>query len=55
MHPTLCSAGLTWNRFACSSICAQELVAVSRIIEFEYDDGRTYLKWSVGESVDPAM
>lgn len=26
-----------------------------RCIEFEYDDGRTYLRWAVGNEVDPAV
>ena len=46
---------LTMFRFACSSICAQELTAATRIIQFKYDDGTTYLRWAVGNSVDPAM
>lgn len=34
---------------------ADELVAVSRLISFQYDDGKTYLDWSVGEYVDSAI
>ena len=34
---------------------ADELVAVSRLISFHYDDGKTYLDWSVGEYVDSAI
>ncbi|KAH8586175.1 proline-specific permease [Bisporella sp. PMI_857] len=41
--------------FACTTISAQELVAVTSTIKFSYDDGATSLKWAFGESVDPAV
>ncbi|TAQ89173.1 hypothetical protein B7494_g2498 [Chlorociboria aeruginascens] len=41
--------------FAYAVLAADELVAVTNTVRFEYDDGRTYLKWVVGESVDPAI
>ncbi|KIM93692.1 hypothetical protein OIDMADRAFT_173067 [Oidiodendron maius Zn] len=34
---------------------ADELTAVTQAIRFKYDDGRTYLAWTVGDSVDPAF
>jgi amino acid transporter len=43
------------KRFAYATIAAQELVACTNSVRFSYDDGRTFLSWSVGESVDPAV
>ena len=41
--------------FAYAVLAADELVAVSNAIKFHYDDGRTLLRWEVGESVDNAV
>ncbi|KAH8673457.1 proline-specific permease [Xylariales sp. PMI_506] len=41
--------------FAYAVLAADELVAVSNAIQFRYDDGRTSLGWTVGESVDNAV
>jgi yeast amino acid transporter len=42
-------------RFAYAVLAADELVAVSNTVKFHYDDGRTLLRWPVGESVDNAI
>ncbi|TGO57403.1 hypothetical protein BOTNAR_0202g00070 [Botryotinia narcissicola] len=41
--------------FAWAVTAAEELVAVSVTLGFHYDDGRTFLAWTIGESVDPAV
>jgi len=41
--------------FAYAILAADELVAVSNTVAFKYDDGRTFLNWKVGGSVDPAV
>ncbi|KAH8890598.1 proline-specific permease [Thozetella sp. PMI_491] len=41
--------------FAYAVLAADELVAVSNTIKFSYNDGRTVLDWTVGESVDNAV
>ncbi|TGO70495.1 hypothetical protein BELL_0717g00030 [Botrytis elliptica] len=41
--------------FAWAVTAAEELVAVSGTLGFHYDDGRTFLAWTIGESVDPAV
>ncbi|KAM3072657.1 hypothetical protein ACMFMF_006993 [Clarireedia jacksonii] len=41
--------------FAWSVTAAEELVAISGTLGFHYDDGRTFLAWETGESVDPAV
>ncbi|PQE07454.1 proline-specific permease protein [Rutstroemia sp. NJR-2017a BBW] len=41
--------------FAWAVTAAEELVAVSGTLGFHYDDGRTFLAWKTGESVDPAV
>ena len=46
---------LTIKRFAWAVTAAEELVAVSGTLGFHYDDGRTFLAWTIGESVDPAV
>jgi hypothetical protein len=43
------------NSSACAITLGQELSAVVKILQFSYDDGRTFLKWEVGNSVDPAV
>ncbi len=42
-------------RFAYAVLSADELVAVANTIRFEYNDGRTFLRWNVGMGVDPAI
>lgn len=41
--------------FAYCVISADQLVAFSNSIGFQYDDGRTYLNWKVGVETDPAV
>ncbi|TVY55430.1 Arginine permease CAN1 [Lachnellula cervina] len=41
--------------FAYAILAADEIVAVSNAVAFKYDDGRTFLSWRVGDSVDPAV
>ena len=36
-------------------LASDELVAVADAINFSYDDGRTTLNWSVGNSVNPLI
>lgn len=48
-------AVLTTHRFAYSVIAADQLVAVTNILKFKYDDGRTLLQWVTGENVDAAV
>ena len=36
-------------------LAAEELVAVSNSIKFEYNDGRTFLAWTTGLNVDAAV
>ena len=43
------------QRFAYAVLAADQLVAVSNLIKFRYDDGVTFLNWAVGESVDNAV
>ena len=43
------------RRFASATIAADELTAVTRVIQFKYDDGKTNIHWLVGDSVDPAV
>lgn len=43
------------RRFAYAILAADELVAVTNTVKFRYDDGRTFLNWTVGENVDPAV
>jgi amino acid transporter len=43
------------NRFAYAILAADELVAISNTLAFKYDDGRTFLDWKVGGSVDAAV
>jgi len=42
-------------RFAYAVLAADELVAVSQTVRFEYSDGKTYLAWKVGQNVDPVV
>lgn len=46
---------IRWDRFAYAILAADEIVAVSNAVAFKYDDGRTFLSWRVGDSVDPAV
>jgi amino acid permease len=46
---------LTNKRFAYAILAADELVAVTNAVKFHYDDGKTFLRWVVGEEVDPAV
>ena len=46
---------LTTERFAYAILAADELVAVTNTVKFHYDDGKTFLRWVVGEDVDPAV
>ena len=41
--------------FSYAVSAGEELVAVTRCIQFEYDDGRTYLRWALGNQIDPAV
>ncbi|KAH8591067.1 proline-specific permease [Bisporella sp. PMI_857] len=41
--------------FAYVIIAADELVAVSQSVRFHYDDGKTFLQWTVGQDVDPVV
>jgi amino acid transporter len=41
--------------FAYAVLAADELVAFANSVKFQYDDGRTYLNWKIGEEVDPAV
>lgn len=41
--------------FAYTILAADELVAVANTVAFKYDDGRTFMDWKVGGSVDPAV
>lgn len=34
---------------------AAQLIAISKLIKFQYDDGKTYLDWKIGEYVDSAV
>lgn len=43
------------NRFAFAILAANQLVAVSNIVKFHYDDGTTFLNWKTGEEVDHAV
>lgn len=43
------------RRFAYVILAADELVAVSQLVRFHYDDGTTALSWKIGESVDPVV
>lgn len=43
------------HRFQTAVTTADELTAVTQAIRFKYDDGRTYLAWTVGDTVDPAL
>lgn len=42
-------------RFAYAVIAAEEITAVSNTIAFKYDDEVSYLDWSVGQNIDPAV
>ena len=45
-----------WMYWFCyATATAQQLTAVTQVIQFKYDDGKTYLAWPVGDSVDPAV
>lgn len=48
-------SNLILRRFAWAVTAAEELVAVSGTLGFHYDDGKTFLVWTTGESVDPAV
>lgn len=41
--------------FAYTVLAAHQVVQVTSCIRFHYDDGRTYLSWSTGEKVNPAV
>ncbi|KAL2760300.1 hypothetical protein ACRALDRAFT_1067117 [Sodiomyces alcalophilus JCM 7366] len=41
--------------FAYTVLAAAQLVAVSNLIRFCYDDGRTFLNWETGQNVDNAV
>ncbi|KAK2748080.1 hypothetical protein FQN55_004631 [Onygenales sp. PD_40] len=41
--------------FAYAVLAADQLVAVANTISFEYNDGKTFLKWVVGGNVHPAV
>lgn len=41
--------------FAYCVLAADQLVAFSNAIKFQYDDGRTFLNWKVGVDTDPAV
>lgn len=43
------------DRFAFAILAANQVVAVSNIVKFRYDDGITCLNWSIGEEVDHAV
>lgn len=43
------------HRFAYAILAADELVAVSNTVKFQYNDGTTYLNWAIGENVDNAV
>jgi hypothetical protein len=43
------------NRFAFAILAANQLVAVSNIVKFHYDDGIVLLNWKTGEEVDHAV
>ena len=43
------------NRFAYAVIAADELTAVSNTIDFRYDDGKSFLSWTTGQNIDPAV
>jgi hypothetical protein len=53
----LCSdfVSLCAHRFAYVTLAADEIVAVTNALRFSYDDGRTVLRWVVGNDVDPAV
>jgi amino acid transporter len=36
-------------------LAAEELTAVANSVKFEYNDGRTFLAWTVGLNVDAAV
>jgi amino acid transporter len=42
-------------RFGYAVLAAEELVAVSNSLKFEYNDGRTFLAWAIGLKVDAAV
>ena len=45
-----------WTYWFCSVVgAAAQLVAISRIIRFQYDDRKTSLDWNIGEYVDSAV
>jgi amino acid transporter len=46
---------LTTRRFAYVVLASEEIVAVSNLIAFEYNDGRTNLRWAVGNDVNPLV
>lgn len=43
------------RRFAYAVLAADELVAATSTVKFRYDDGTTFLSWTVGEKVDGAV
>lgn len=43
------------NRFAFAVLASNQLVAVSNIVKFRYDDGTTFLNWKTGEDIDHAV
>lgn len=43
------------TRFAYAVLAGNQLVAVTNIIKFRYDDGTTFLHWQTGEDVDHAI
>jgi len=44
-----------WERFAYAILAADELVAVSTTLNFQYNDGTTYLNWAIGQKIDNAV
>jgi hypothetical protein len=46
---------LTPARFGYAVLAAEELTAISNSLKFEYNDGRTFLAWTVGLKVDGAV
>lgn len=41
--------------FAYAVQAADQLVAVTNLVSFVYDDGTTHLDWKIGDTVDPAV
>lgn len=57
INQSICRTSVTLqsNRFAYAVIAAAELTAVSNTIDFSYNDGKTILRWPVGQNIDPAV